>query len=200
MKTAILKTCFLVLTASLLMGLTQNFLERKEVAIGKPVPDFELKDAAGEIYRLSDLRGQHVMIHFWSATCPFVVRYEDRLRDITHDYKDQNVLVLGIDSNVNETPDQIEKVSRERNLSYPVLLDPDSRIADVFGAITTPHVFIVDGEGILVYEGSIDDQGWAEENPVTTNYAREVLNALVKGSEVPYTETSSFGCTVKRAL
>jgi len=178
----------------------QSFLEKKEVSVGKEVPDFQLSDAEGKAYRLSDYRGKHVMIHFWSATCPFVVRYEDRLQAMTSDYADQDVVVLGIDSNVNETPKQIKKVAKKRKVNYPILLDPDSGIADLFGAITTPHVFILNKKGKLVYEGSVDDQGWSEDNPVTKNYARDVIEALMVNKKAPYTQTNSFGCTIKRQL
>ena len=140
------------------------------------------------------------MLHFWSATCPFVVRYDGRLKQITDDYIGHEVVVLGIDSNSNEMPDQIRKVGSERNINYPILIDPGNQIADQFGAITTPHVFIIDQEGKLVYEGAVDDQGWSEANPVTKHYVREALDAALSGNAVPSPQTKSVGCTIKRAF
>lgn len=177
----------------------QDFLARKAVAIGKEASDFELPDAEGKTYRLSDFRGKFVMIHFWSTTCPFVVRYEPRIQQIARDYANKEVTVLAIDSNINETSEEIQKVAKERGVNYPVLVDRGSKIADDFGAITTPHVYILDRDGKLIYEGSVDDQGWSEDNPVTKNYVRDVLDALVANQPVPYSKIKTFGCTVKRA-
>ena len=175
-----------------------DFLQKKVVQLGQPVPDFELSDLKGRPVKLSSLKGKIVMIHFWSATCPFVQRYEDRLQKLAADYGTREVVVLGIDSNANETPDQIRKAGAERKVNYPILLDPGNRIADQFGAITTPHVFILNWEGRLAYEGSVDDQGWSEKDPVHVRYAREALEALLQGREVPHPKTRTFGCTIKR--
>ena len=177
-----------------------GFLDKKVVKLGEAVPDFELTDISGAEHPLSQYRGKVVMIHFWSATCPFVVRYDARLKEIASDYASREVTVLGIDSNFSETPDQIKEVARKRKVNYPVLIDPGSKVADQFGAVTTPHVFILDREGKLVYEGAVDDQGWSEENPVKVQYVREALDAALSGSPVPHPQTKSVGCTVKRAF
>ena len=176
----------------------EDFLARKAVKLGEPVADFALQDLQGNSVKLSDQKGKVVMLHFWSAKCPFVIRYEDRLRQITQDYGAKGVAVFGVDSNTTEPLDQIRKVSDERKLNYPVLLDPDSKIADQFGAITTPHVYILDKEGKLVYEGAVDDQGWDEKNQVTKSHAREALDAVLAGQPVSESATKTVGCTIKR--
>ncbi len=176
----------------------EDFLAKKSVQLGSEVADFSLKGIDGQQVKLSELRGKVVMLHFWSAQCPFVVRYEERLRKIASDYGAKGVAVYGIDSNVTEPEDRIKQVAAERKLNYPVLLDPDSRIADQFGAITTPHVFIIDKEGKLAYEGGVDDQGWGEKDPVSKNFTRDALDALVAGQPVPVTQSKTVGCTVKR--
>lgn len=178
----------------------QNFLEKKTVAIGEAVEDFELAGLSGKSFKLSDFKGKVVMIHFWSATCPFVVRYEGRLQAITKDYEGRGVKIVGIASNVTETPDEIRKEAQRRGLPYDILLDPGHPIADRLGALTTPHVFIIDSSGVLIYEGAVDDQGWDEKNEVRKNYARDALEAVLSGSAVPNPTTKTVGCTVKRAL
>jgi thiol-disulfide isomerase/thioredoxin len=180
-------------------GLSQDFLDKKIVVLGKPVPNFKLSDALGKEHELSEFQGKIVMIHFWSTECPFVNRYEPRIQQLANDYLGTDVVVLGIDSNVNESPEAIQKVAEERGVNYPIWVDSTSKVADDFGAITTPHVFILDKTGALVYEGSVDDQGWSDKNPVTKNYARDVIDALVSGAPVPHSRTKTFGCTVKRA-
>ena len=184
----------------LISGFAYGFLEKKVVKLGETVPDFALSDTEGKSVRLSSFRGKPVMIHFWSAKCPFVLRYEERFQNITSDYQNQGVTVFAIDSNENEPLDEIKKVAAERKLNYPVLRDPANQVADQFGAVTTPHVYIIDGEGVLRYEGAVDDQGWAEDNTPKIHYVRDALDAVLVGKDVPVTETKTVGCTVKRKL
>ncbi len=192
-----------ILLGALLMFLgssavfADDFLARKAVEIGKPVADFTLQGVNGESVSLSGLKGKPVVLIFWSAQCPFVVRYESRLQAIAADYSSK-ASIYGIDSNKTEPIDQIKKVIAERNLNYPILLDPGNKIADQFGAVTTPHIFIIDPAGNLAYEGAVDDQGWDEKNVPKTNYTRDALDAVIAGTPVPAASTKSVGCTVKR--
>ena len=190
---------FLLLIAAFSTSvLAANFLDKKVVKIGETVPDFQLEDVSGKEHQLSDHRGSIVMLHFWSATCPFVVRYDEELKKIAEDYKDRGVIVLGIDSNKSETLDQIKKVADERKVNYPVLIDSGNKIADQFGAITTPHVFLIDKEGKLLYEGAVDDQGWSKDNAVKKKYVREALDQALAASPISTPVTKSVGCTIKR--
>jgi peroxiredoxin len=168
------------------------------VKLGSPVADFTLQDLQGKNVTLSELKGKVVLLHFWSAKCPFVVRYESRLDAITTDYSQKGVVVYGIDSNITEDAEQVKVESKKRNLKYPILLDPDQSVADQFGAITTPHVYILDQEGVLRYEGAADDQGYGEKDPVKVNYARKALDAVLAGKPVETPESRTVGCTVKR--
>ena len=137
----------------------EDFLAKKQVKLGEPVADFALQNLSGETVKLSDLKDKAAMFFFWSAKCPFVVRYESRLQAMAKDYAEKGTAIYAIDSNVTETAAEIKKESEKRRLNYPILLDPDQKVADQFGAITTPHVFILDKEGRLRYEGAVDDQG-----------------------------------------
>lgn len=176
-----------------------HFLDNKIVKLSQAVPDFELKDTAGTAHQLSGHKGKIVMIHFWSATCPFVLRYEEQLQSITENYQKQGVVILAIDSNSNEKLDEIKKIAAARKVNYPILLDPGNKVADQFGAITTPHVFILDKEGKLIYEGAVDDQGWSEDNVPRKFYVKEALDQALKGEPISVSQTKSVGCTVKRA-
>lgn len=176
----------------------QDFLAKKVVQIGRPAPDFELPDMAGNPVRLSSFKDKVVMIHFWSATCPYVDRYEGRLKSIAKDYVDRGVVVLGIASNVNEKPPQIQSVAQRRGVNYPILIDEGHQIADQFGAITTPHVYILDPRGSLAYEGGVDDELTRAQGDPTVPHARNAIEALLAGSAVPVAETRPFGCTIKR--
>ena len=195
-----MKKLFFILLLLMLTStaFADDFMARKQVKVGESVADFTLQNMADKPVKLSDLKGKVVMLHFWSAKCPFVVRYEDRLRAITADYKDKGVVIYAIDSNVTETKGQILKEAANRKLNYAILLDPDQKVADQFGAITTPHVFILDKEGKLVYEGAVDDEGWKEGGPINNQYVRKALDAVLVGQPVNPSETKTVGCTVKR--
>ena len=192
----------IILVLSLLWSSTagaESFLDKKQVKLGETVPAFRLNDAQGQEIELGALKGKIVFLHFWSATCPFVKRYEDRLREIAESYKDKGVVLYAINSNSNEDLNLIQETARERSLNYPVLIDKGNIVADQFGAITTPHVFILDAQGRLAYEGAVDDQGWSESDTVRQNYARDALEALLSGQPVATPQTKTVGCTVKRA-
>src|SRR3989344_1114532 len=136
-----------------------GFLDKKIVKLGETVPDLQLKDTTGANHQLSQYRGKIVMLHFWSAECPFVIRYQEELKQIATDYSSKDVVVLAIDSNANETLEQIKDIAEKRKVNHPILMDPGNQVADQFGAITTPHVFIIDRDGTLAYEGAVDNQG-----------------------------------------
>ena len=177
--------------------LPESFAE-KPIGVGEQVPDFQLFDLDGASHSFSETKGKITVFHFWSAKCPFVVRYNDRLNQMAADYVIKGVNVAGINSNVDETVEQTVTELGKRGITYPVLMDPNHQVADLFGAVTTPHVFIIDQSGTLVYRGAVDDQGWSEDNQPTKNYVNEVLDALLAGEPSPHSETKSVGCTVKR--
>lgn len=177
-----------------------DFLEKKQAVLGQKVQDFTLQDWSGNPVSLSQYAGKPVVIYFWSAQCPFVKRYEKRLQAIAEEFAAKDVAVFGIDSNSSETPEQIKKAAQERGVNYPILIDAGNKIADQFGAITTPHVYIMDARGYLVYEGAVDDEGWKEGGPITRAYLRDALNELLAGKPVSASKTKTFGCTIKRAF
>jgi len=177
---------------------SQDFLSKKVVKLGEMVPEFNLKDTDGNLVRRSEYKGSILMIVYWSARCPFSERYDPRVKKIVTDYASKGVNVIGIDSNVDESLEEIKKVIKERDLNYSILLDPGNLIANEYGAITTPHVFIIDRAGLLVYEGAIDDQEWSDKNPISQNYAREALDATITDEILVTPKTKPFGCTIKR--
>ena len=168
------------------------------VKTGDIAADFSLPDSSGKTVKLSDAFDKIVMLHFWSARCPFVKRYEERLKAITQDYAGKGVVVLGIDSNTGESLEQIREVAAKRGVNYPILIDEGNKIADQFGAVTTPHIFILDKERKLIYSGAVDDQSWSEKSQPHIAYVREALDAAIAGKTVPRPQTKTIGCTVKR--
>ena len=166
--------------------------------VGQAVLDFTLTDLQGKTHTLSQYRGKVVLLDFWSATCPVSARYEERLKAIATEYAAKGVVTLGIDANTTEDAALIQRVVAERGVIFPILLDPGNTVADLYGGLTTPHVFLVDQQGRLVYQGAIDDEGLMGKRAVTRQYLREALDAMLAGRPVPTPKTEPVGCSIKR--
>jgi peroxiredoxin len=169
----------------------------KQVVLGQRVGDFELADIVGTPHRLSQYRGSVMVITFWSAECPVSAEYDVYFNGLLDRYPDGKVAVLGIDSNVNYGKDEIAEAMTERGVRFPVLRDAGSVIADAFDALTTPHVFVVDPEGRLAYEGAVDDKTFRQRE-ATVNYVDQALAALLNGETPEVAQTQPYGCTIVR--
>ncbi len=122
-----------------------------KLVIGQPAPWFQLLDLEEKQVALGDYLGRTVLINFWSAECPWAERADRFLVD----WKDR-IILLSIASNANESVDLLKQEAAKRGLPV-VLCDPYQRVADLYGAVTTPHVFLLDTGGILRYQGAFDD-------------------------------------------
>ena len=165
---------------------------------GQEAPDFTLNDLQGRAQTLSQYRGTIVVLDFWSATCPVSARYEDRLTAIATEYAAKGVVTLGIDANATENAALIQRVVVERGVPFPILIDSGNKVADLYGGVTTPHVFLVDQQGRLVYQGAIDDEGLMGRGKISRQYLREALDAVSAGRPVPTPKTEPVGCSIKR--
>ena len=154
-------------------------------------------DIGGRPHSLSQYQGSLVVITFWSAECPVSKEYDPYFNDLLDRQAEGTAVVLGVDSNVNYGQDEIAQAAAEREVRFPVLRDADCAIADRFGALTTPHVFIVDKTGRLAYEGAVDDKTFRQRE-ATVNYVDQTLEALVAGAPPPVAQTQPYGCTIVR--
>ncbi len=167
---------------------------------GQAAPAFTLPNLAGEDVSLSDFAGQTVVLHWQSMRCPWDIAYQPLLNGIANAYADQDVVFLAINSNRNELDvDALASYAGQHEMPYAILKDVGNGIADAYGAQTTPHMFIINGDGELVYAGGIEEapQTIAEVG-TRTPYLVPVLDALLAGEELPYTQTTPKGCSVKR--
>jgi peroxiredoxin len=171
--------------------------DKKQVNLGEPVEDFELLQVGGEAQRLSQYRGKWAVITFWSAECPVSREYDPFFNGLMDRYPAGEVAVLGIDANLNYGQAEIVEAMEERGVRFPVLRDVDCAIADRFGALTTPHVYIVDPAGRLAYEGAVDDKTFRQPE-ATVNYVEQALDALLAGETPPTRQTQPYGCTIVR--
>ena len=165
--------------------------------INKPAPDFDLPDLKGNLHKLNDYRGKIVIVNFWSCECPHSERADAHIMQSLEKWGD-NVVLLSIAANQNESAQSVEDAARSRSLPT-VLLDAGPVVADLYEAITTPHVFVIDGEGILRYRGAVDDVTFRQRT-ASRFYLSEVVEALISGHISPVTETISYGCTIVREI
>lgn len=160
-----------------------------EPAIGKPAPEFELTGADGKTYKLADYKDKTVVLEWWNQDCPVCKKYLTTMKDMATKYADKDVVWLAIDSTHYQTADKNKKFADEHELSYPILMDTDGKVGRMYGAKTTPHMFVIH-KGTLVYDGAIDNQG-------SRNYVAEAIDAVQADKEVPLAKSKPFGCGVK---
>ena len=167
------------------------------VNIGQPVADFKLPDAEGKEHSLSTLKGEKgTVIIFISAQCPMVRAYNERIAKLAVDYRAKGVNVVGINSNVTESADDIKRHAAENNFSFVVLRDKSNKVADMLGAERTPEVFLLDASNKLVYHGRIDNH--KDVTLVQSNDLRDAIEETLAGKPVTKAEAAAFGCTIKR--
>ena len=168
------------------------------VEMDKEVPNFTLKDAADKEHSLKDLSHEKkvTVVMFISTQCPVSNHYNERIVALYNDYKDQSVQFIGINSNKNESVEEIAEHNKMNKFDFVVLKDLKNEIADKFRARRTPEVYLLDEKRILRYRGAIDN---SQKDP-ETHYLRETLDLVVTGEDIPQDRktTKAFGCTIKR--
>ena len=170
----------------------------KPLQAGEAAPDFTLPDILnGKPVRLHNWLGQIVILNFWSVECPWSQRYDSYFASLITPESDQGVHLALINSNMTETVDQIRAAANERGFDSPVLRDEGNRVADAYGALTTPHVFVVGRDGRIAYQGAVDDRNFRQPEP-TQHYLDDALQAILSGEPPPAPNTPTYGCTIVR--
>ncbi len=180
---------------------------RSSASVGAPAPAFTLPDAAGTAYSLSEFRGKYVVLEWVNFGCPFVRKHYDsgNMQGLQKAYRDKGVVWLSICSSAPgkqgyfEGKDLTERIAEENSHATAYLVDKEGTVGQEYGAKTTPHMFIVNPEGTLIYEGGIDDKPTTNREDIKTavNYVREALDAAMNGRPVKVTTSRSYGCSVK---
>lgn len=165
--------------------------------LNQPAPDFELPDLRGRLHRLSDYCGKIVIVNFWSAECPHSERTDHYMVTLLRRW-DQQVILLSIAANRNESLELIEEVAKTRGIPQ-ILIDAEHVVADRYEAVTTPHVFLVDRDGILSYRGAVDDATFRRRE-ATHFFLQAAVEALLNGRSPEIIETPSYGCTIIREI
>ena len=165
--------------------------------LNESAPDFELPDIHGALHRLSNYRGKIVVVNFWSCECPHCERTDQALMAMSVQWA-QAVVLLSIASNRSESTQSIEEAAKTRRLPI-VLIDADHFVADLYGAQTTPHVFVIDRNGFLRYRGAVNDVTFRQRK-TTRFFLDEAVEALLEGHFPALAETPAYGCTIVREI
>lgn len=176
---------------------------------GEKAPDFKLNglNPKTKEVSLSDYKGKIVVLEWMNHGCPFVRKHYDsgNMQSLQKKYTDKNVIWLSIVSSAAgkqghvNTEGAIKQKKDNKSSATDVLLDPTGEVGKLYGAKTTPHMYIVDKEGTLVYQGAIDSTPDAEKDsiPSAKNYVAAALDEIVAGKKVTAHTTKSYGCSVK---
>lgn len=167
------------------------------IQVGAVAPDFTLEDIlSGVAITLSELRGKIVVINFWSGKCPWSRQYDDYFAERAERWESDSVWLLHICSNADEPPAEVEALAHEIDIASPLLYDPGCAVANAYGAQATPHVFVIDPQGRLAYQGAVDDRSFNAEP--TRNYLDAAVEAVRVNSSPNPAETLAYGCALVR--
>jgi len=174
---------------------------------GAAAPDFALTDSAGVVRRLADFNGQYVVLEWTRHNCPFVIKYYENgdMQALQQELTDAEVVWLQIASSAPGkagylTADQAEAVRKATEThSTALLLDTAGQVGRAYGARTTPHMFLINPEGVVIYQGAIDSIKSAKSEDIAkaTNYVKAAYASAIAGEPVEKSITTPYGCGVK---
>lgn len=198
-----MKKLFLTLVTALVVAGTAH----AQPVIGQPAPELTATDTKGVSHSLSDFRGKTVVLEWTNHDCPYVKKHYDtgNMQALQREATAEGVVWLTIISSAPGkqgyvTAEEADALTAERDAApTAVLFDPEGTAGKAYGARTTPHMFVIDPEGTLVYMGGIDDRPTASKEDVegARNYVREALTALGSGQDVPQSTSRPYGCSIK---
>jgi peroxiredoxin len=175
-------------------------------AIGQPAPDFGLTDTGGKTVRLSQFKGKPVVLEWNNPGCPFVRKhYQGNLQALQKDFTQRGVVWLAINSTRDDSPDYLSPPQLARWMTdqgaspSATLMDEDGKVGQAYGARVTPHMYIVNAQGLLVYAGGIDSIPSARVADIerATNYVRQGLGELLAGRPLSQATSLPYGCSIK---
>jgi peroxiredoxin len=173
----------------------------EELAVGTKAPGFALTNAVdGKTVTFAPGDGKLSVVVFTCNQCPYAKAFEDRIVALGREYAKRGVTFYAIDPNDDaayavESSAEMKTRATAKGYPFPYLKDGDSRVARAYGARVTPHIFVVDGKGVVRYRGYVDDSAKPEDRKTTG--LSDALTLLLNGREVANGQTNAFGCTIK---
>jgi peroxiredoxin len=177
--------------------------------VGKPAPNFTLRDETGVERSLSDFKGKVVVLEWFNPECPFVKKHygPKHMQQLQKEATSKGVAWLTINSSApgkqgSVSPEAARETKQNHGMnSTALLLDPTGSVGRSYGARTTPHMFVIDANGVLAYTGAIDNKASTDPADIegAENYVMEAVDALLGGKSVALGSTEPYGCSVKYA-
>lgn len=176
-------------------------------SVGQAAPDFTLKDASGKTVKLSDFRGKHVVLEWTNPNCPYVQKHYNsgNMPATQKQATDKGVVWLAINSTEKGSGDYLEPaklvswMSQRKSAPSATLMDEEGTAGKAYGARTTPHMYIVDPKGQLVYAGGIDSIPSSNPDDIkkAVNYVSQALGEALAGKPITAATTRPYGCSIK---
>ena len=200
---------FSTLCLGVSLGLALTNAVAASATVGQAAPDFSLTGADGKTHRLSEFAGKFVVLEWTNPQCPFVHKFYDHgaMQKLQTEETGKGVVWLRINSSAEghegyQTPADLAAYVKENHVAATEsLLDPDGKVGHEYGAKTTPHMFVIDPKGTLIYAGGIDNK--PSPNPAdiasATNYVTAALDEAMAGKPVTTSKSRPYGCSVKYA-
>jgi peroxiredoxin len=195
------------ITALFASLLATSLLAIDSPPVGSKAPDFSLTDAKGKTQSLSQYKGKYVVLEWFNPECPFVKKHygSGNMQKLQEEFTGKGVVWLSIDSSApgsegNVTAEQAEKiVTGWKAHQTAFLLDPEGKAGRAYGAKNTPHMFVINPEGNVIYEGAIDSKPTPNPSDIasSTNYVKVALDESLSGKPVSNANTKPYGCSVK---
>jgi thioredoxin-related protein len=180
-----------------------NHIDELPIGAQMPKADVKMKDISGKEITLNDAKKSNgLLVMFSCNTCPYVVKNQERTREICRYALDNNIGVVLINSNEgqrssDDSYDAMKKYAEANGYKWYYAVDKNSEFADAFGANRTPENFLFNKEGKLMYHGAIDDNP-GDEGSVGRKHLREAIGEMLNGKDVSVKTSRSVGCSIKR--
>jgi peroxiredoxin len=178
-----------------------------QAVVGQPAPNFTATDTSGKAVSLADFKGKHVVLEWVNPGCPYVVKHygAQNMQTTQKEATAKGVVWLAVNSTAPEHGDykapaaMAQWMAGQKAAATATLIDGDGKVGKAFGARTTPHMYIVDPKGTLVYAGAIDNKPTANpaDIPGATNHVKVALNEALAGKPISRATTRPYGCSVK---
>ena len=179
------------------------------VKVGDQAPDFTGTDSHGQTHKLSDYHGKFVVLEWHNNGCPFTKKHYEsgNMQKLQQEWTGKGVIWLTM---ISSSPGSQGYVTADQENDYlqkmhavptAALLDPKGEIGHLYGAKTTPHMFVIDPQGQIIYNGAIDDKATTDASDVNgaNNYVSDALQEAMSGQAVAVATTRPYGCSVKYA-
>jgi peroxiredoxin len=177
-------------------------LANAAVSVGQPAPDFKVKDTSGKEHSLSAYKGKYVVLEWVNPDCPFVKKHYDssNMQATQKSAESKGAVWLSVSTGSGGNASELAAWVKEKGAApTATLLDSDGKVGKAYGARTTPHMYVINPEGKLVYAGAIDDKPTANKADVkgATNYVAAALTEAMAGKPVSKASSEPYGCSVK---